>query len=492
MKNKQFNQRLNKYIQSQLSQSPFRLRTYVQDERGEKYLTRNIYIKIKKYIDNFLAGKQEIRMVAVPGLRGVGKTTLLAQIFFYVYPRFSENLLYLSVDEAVNILESDLYSALQEYEKILGKVFERAEEKIFILIDEIHYDKKWPIVLKSIFDRSKNVFILCTGSSALSLQTKNADIARRVIFEKMYPMDFTEYLLLKSQSLHSRYKEAKVKFPPPDLKRKVKEAIFDSPDAKSCYSNLKKLEKDINRYWMDIDRLEIDRYLKFGTMPFAIKIEDEGNIYNFINELIDRVVEKDIIELGRFNIDTIKKIKSILLMVASSDEISVTSLAKNIGNISVNTLIDIFDILEEAEVLIRVYPYGSIYKKVRKPSKYLFMSSALRVALLTVVEGRRSYEKYKGKFLEDIVAMYFYRSFDGKLVDPIYYDSSKNGADFILKQGLNKKIIIEIGFKKESVQQVLNTKKKISACYGLVIGSGALELTNNEVVKIPLSYFLLM
>ena len=88
--------------------------------------------------------------------------------------------------------------------------------------------------------------------------------------------------------------------------------------------------------------------------------------------------------------------------------------------------------------------------------------------------------------------MYFYRGFDGKLVNPIYYDSSKNGADFILKQGLNKKIIIEIGFKKESVQQVLNTKKKISACYGLVISSGALELTNNEIVKIPLSYFLLM
>ncbi|MEA1963566.1 MAG: AAA family ATPase, partial [Candidatus Aerophobetes bacterium] len=290
-------------------------------------------------------------MVTVPGLRGVGKTTLFAQIFFYLYPQFSENILYLPVDELVNILESDLYSALQEYEKILGNVFERTNRKVFILIDEIHYDKKWPSVLKSIFDRSKNVFMLCTGSSALSLQTKNADIARRVVFEKLCPMDFTEYLLLKSQSLHSRYKEAKIKSPIPGLKSKIKEAIFDSSDAKSCYSNLKKLEKDINRYWMDIDRLEIDRYLKFGTMPFAIKVEEEQHIYNFINELINRVIEKDIIDLGRFNIDTVKKIKSILLMVASSDKISVTNLAKNIGNISVNTLIDIFDVLEKAEVL---------------------------------------------------------------------------------------------------------------------------------------------
>jgi len=491
MKNKQINQRLNKYIQSQLSQNPFRLRTYVQDERGKKYLTRNIYMKIKRYIDDFLAGKQEIRMVAVPGLRGVGKTTLLAQIFFYLYPRFSENILYLPVDELVNILESDLYSALQEYEKILGNVFERTNRKVFILIDEIHYDKKWPSVLKSIFDRSKNVFMLCTGSSALSLQTKNADIARRVVFEKLCPMDFAEYLLLKSQSLHLRYEEAKIKFPIPGLKSKIKEAIFDSSDAKSCYSNLKKLKKNINRYWMDIDRLEIDRYLKFGTMPFAIKIEEEQNIYNFINELINRVIEKDIIELGRFNIDTIKKIKSILLMVASSDKISVTSLAKNIGNISVNTLIDIFDVLEKAEVLIRVYPYGSIYKKVRKPSKYLFMSSALRNTLLTIIEGRQSYERYKGKFLEDVAAMYFYRGFDSRLVNPIYYDASKNGADFILKQGLNKKIIVEIGFRKESVQQVLNTKKRVFACYGLVIGSEKL-LASDEVVKIPLSYFLLM
>ena len=217
MENEQINQELNKYIQTQLSQNPFRLRTYVQDQRDQKYLTRNIYIKIKKYIDDFLAGKQEIRMVAVPGLRGVGKTTLLAQIFFYLYPRSSENILYLSVDELVNILESDLYSALEEYEKILGNVFERSNKKIFILIDEIHYDKKWPGLLKSIFDRSKNVFILCAGSSALSLETKSADIARRVVFEKLCPMDFTEYLLLKSQSLHLEYKETKIKSPIPGL-----------------------------------------------------------------------------------------------------------------------------------------------------------------------------------------------------------------------------------------------------------------------------------
>ena len=35
-----------KYVQNQLVQAPFRLKSYTQDEQGKKYPQRNIYVKV--------------------------------------------------------------------------------------------------------------------------------------------------------------------------------------------------------------------------------------------------------------------------------------------------------------------------------------------------------------------------------------------------------------------------------------------------------------
>ncbi|MDA2922586.1 ATP-binding protein [Patescibacteria group bacterium AH-259-L07] len=480
---------INQYIQNQLSRAPYLLRSYTQDDTGNKYLSRNIYIKIKKFINDFSAGQKEIRIIAIPGLRGVGKTTLLAQLFLDLFPQYQKELLYISVDQIVNILRSDLYTVLEEYQKILGVSFEKLDKNIFIFIDEIHFDKNWPSVLKSIYDKSKNIFVVCTGSSALSLQS-TADLSRRVIFEKLYPMNFGEYMLLKTKYLSIYDENTSVKFPVKGLKQEIKNALFYSSGPDSCFSNLNDIANKINTYWLDIDRLEIDRYLRFGTMPFALTIRDENKAHTLMNELIDKVIEKDLFELGKFSADTIGKVKNILLMVAASGEVSITSLAKNLTDISQNTLIDVFDSLEKAEMIIRVYPYGSAYKKVRKPSKYYFMSPSLRYTLLSIIEGEIAFEKHKGEYLEDVVSLYLYREFSQRLTSPIYYDSSKGGANFIL-QIQNKKIAIEIGYGEKGIKQAEYTLGRINGDYGLVVSDTDLSL-RGSIVKVPLRYFLLI
>jgi hypothetical protein len=71
-----------KYIKNQLSRGDDRLRPYVKGDNG-LYPRRYGCYRIEKYIKDFLLGKKESRWVIVPGLRGVGKTTILAQLFFY-------------------------------------------------------------------------------------------------------------------------------------------------------------------------------------------------------------------------------------------------------------------------------------------------------------------------------------------------------------------------------------------------------------------------
>src|SRR6056297_1532384 len=100
--------KVKNYIQNQLSRAPFSLKEYTQNQKGEKYLKRNIYIKIEKYIKDFLENKSDTRIIVIPGLRGVGKTTLLAQLFLDLLPEYQNNTLYISADQIVNILNSDL------------------------------------------------------------------------------------------------------------------------------------------------------------------------------------------------------------------------------------------------------------------------------------------------------------------------------------------------------------------------------------------------
>ena len=161
------NLQVSQYLQNQLNRAPSLLKTYTQDEQGNKYLKRNMFIRVEKIINDFIAGQKEVRMVSIPGLRGVGKTTLLAQLFLQFFPRYSKDMLYISADQVVNELRADLYSVFEEYQKILGIPFEKLDRNLFIFIDEIHFDKKWTAVLKTIYDRSKRVFVVCTGSSAL-------------------------------------------------------------------------------------------------------------------------------------------------------------------------------------------------------------------------------------------------------------------------------------------------------------------------------------
>lgn len=484
------NNKIRNYIQNQLNRAPLSLKEYVQNEEGEKYLKRNIYIKIKKYINNFLEKKTDIRMVAIPGLRGVGKTTILAQAFLELFPDYQKNLLYISADEITNLLNSDLNTVIKEYQEILGTSFEKLDKKVFLFIDEIHYDKNWATILKSIYDKSKKVFVICTGSSALSLSA-TPDLTRRLVFETLYPMNFTEYMLLKTkhQSLSKEY--INPKFPVKGLKKKIKNALFNSQNAKKAFSKLKKYQKEVNQYWADIDKLEIKNFLQFGTMPFALNIPNKTKLINLTNELIDKVIKTDLPQLNKFDTSTLEKTKNILLMIAASDVLNVTNISQDLDKLSKDTLRNLLKTLENAEMLIRVYPFGANYKKIRKPSRYYFMSPSLRYSLLNIIEGDNAFNnKFKGKYLEDIAALTFYREFYHQLTSPIYYDSIEGGADFILRIK-NKKIIIEIGLNNKTIKQAQNSLDNRNGDYGIVISKSNLDV-NENIIQVPLEYFLLI
>jgi len=118
------------------------------------------------------------------------------------------------------------------------------------------------------------------------------------------------------------------------------------------------------------------------------------------------------------------------------------------------------------------------------------MTPAVRHTLLTIVEGDNAFLNNKGKYLEDIIALTLYREFGQKLASPLFYDSAKGGADFILNLS-QEKIAIEVGYGNKGIEQTKQTLEKIKGKYGLVISNSPLAKEDN-IVKVPLEYFLLI
>lgn len=471
------------YIKHQLAKAGDRLTPYVRRPNWE-YAKRPGFYRIDKYIKEFVEGKKESRWVIVPGLRGVGKTTILAQLYFKCKPLLKDNhILYISVDDCVTA-GMTLSEVLVAYEEILGNSFESLRQPVILLIDEVQQDPKWAAVLKSMYDKARNVFVICTGSSAVQLQT-NADVARRGIFEKLYPLNFSEYEMLKRN-----------KFPDPGLKQAIKEAIYDSSSAKEVFSRLSRLNKRVSDQWgkwAKHEKEDMNEFLSTGTLPFTFRAQDI-NIYERVGRLIDRMINKDISELGRFDVKTLTVIKKLMFIMAdSNDGFSINKASSLLGTDRL-TLMAVLDALEKAEIIIKIAPHGSGATAARKPAKYLFMSPAIRMSLLSITGLDETFLNRRGKLLEDVAALHLYREFMAGGAGGVTYDSAAAGADFILQITNKKQIAIEIGMGEKDFTQVKNTMEKVKCNYGLVFcASGSISLSEKEdVVKIPHQYFLLM
>jgi len=474
-------ERIKEYIRDQIVQSDFRVRGYVFDAQNKKRLNRNIFVHLQSHLNKFLEGNKAFRWITLTGLRGAGKTTIMYQLY-YAKKNIDAYFLILSVDEIVEILGSNINEVLTIFEEIIGKSLSNLDKPLLLFLDEVQYDKKWGITLKTLYDRSNNVFIFATGSATL-LFNSNLDTVRRAIFEKMFPLSFTEFIKIKCQKTELR-----------GLAKELRECIFSSQSAKEVFDKMSLLQNNMDKYYLNISRLEFEKYLHYGSLPFMIALDNESLVYDQINKSLERVVAKDIPQMCAMTREILCKIPAILYAIADMDTLNFSTLAKKFG-ISRPKVSEIFSVLERAEVLHRIYPIGSHFKQVtQKPSKYLYSSSAFRSMYYNTIGNTITEQNARGKLLEDLVSMYLYRLFDKSPVFSLNYDSAKGGADFVVGTG-DKKIVIEVGSNKVAYRQVIQTAKKVNAIYSIIISEKADVLEYNEkenAVKIPLKYFLLV
>ncbi len=480
---------LLKYVFSKLAETPKLAQSYTcMDGSPLKY--RRVYPRIRRYVDDFLVGEKHEdignRFVVMPGLRGVGKTTILFQIYEYLRNSKGieqDRILYLPADELKVYLGARIIDAIDVF---IGEVHQTTpinlDMKLFVLIDEAHYDREWSQTGKIMYDQSKKIFLIFTGSSALSLEM-NVDAARRVKKESVFPMDFSEYILLKYNL-----------FPPGGMAETLRELIFKGDDASLHYAsrNENEMRKKMLKMTRPIEK-EWEDFICCRGFPFGLHAS-QIEVYERIFSMVDRVIEKDVFSLQSFNTETRNTISRVLTFLALQKP-GGTSDAKLAARLKTSpTLIrSVLDVLEKTHLIFSIKPYGGAGKVVRKPWKYYFLSPSISAGIRFKLGTYDMRDRgILGVLAENLVASYFLRMKETVgMPSGIFYDAEKGGVDFLLRGPVEENIIpVEVGVGKKGETQIKNAIVKYGSKYGIVISTATEKIAlKGDVIYIPITTF---
>lgn len=476
------NEDLLDYIQMRIEEGPLFAHNYIY-KNGEKLQCRNAFFKLKNQVDNFLDGTSEERFITLPGLRGVGKTTLLFQLYDYLINEKGikkDNILYFTTDNLKDYLGGRISEIINTFtSEIHDKTPVTLDENLFILIDEAQYDKDWSLAGKIFYDQSKKIFMIFTGSSALNFEL-NADAARRIKKEPIFPLDFSEYLILKHGIS-----------PPEGISTSIKNLIFNG-EVNEAYKKEIDLTKDLLKIGRPIEK-EWKDYICCGGFPYGINLE-HNEIHEKTFSMLDRVIEMDVQYIKSFRTDTRSFIHRILVFLAlqKPGELSEGKLANNLG-ISSALVKSILYVLEKTHLIFHVEPYSkSAGKQVRKAWKYYFLSPSIKVSILHQLgKYNPKSREYLGVLTENMVASYFFTSQKTTHIPyGIFYSPESEGVDFLLSDIEGEVIPVEVGVGKKNKRQIKKSIKNYNSKYGIVISDARTRITReDDLIYIPITTF---
>lgn len=283
------------------------------------------------------------RLIMIKGARGVGKTTMLYQ----QCREHGEKGVYASLDQL--FFNDHTIVELADYHYKHGGTH--------LYLDEVHLYPRhnWEQELKNIYDSYPGFHVVFTSSSLLRLNSKIADLSRRIAIYDMQGLSFREYLNFigdygfEKISLHDILKN---------------HTILSSRIA----SKVKVVA-------------EFEKYLKKGYYPFFMDTSDITYSQR-VERMVLTVIDTDIPAITDIEYETQLKLKKLLVLLADMVPFvpNMTKLGKEIG-VARNQLMRLFSLLNDGAILRTLNDEASTAKSVAKPGKILFDNPSVMQAL---------------------------------------------------------------------------------------------------------------
>ena len=104
------------FVQRQRAVALDKIQRLVQNDDGQMYRGRYKLEFIEEYIRDFSDSTKSARWILIPGLRGTGKTTLMAQCAHRLLLNSVNSVFFFSLDEAMETTGATLFEVLEAYE----------------------------------------------------------------------------------------------------------------------------------------------------------------------------------------------------------------------------------------------------------------------------------------------------------------------------------------------------------------------------------------
>lgn len=321
------------------------------------------------------------RIVVLTGMRQVGKTTLMRQIYNAVDTKHKvfldlENPLHQRLFEEENF--DNILANLQKVGFSIGK-------KSFIFLDEVQLAPKIVKAIKYLYDHYKIKFFL-TGSSSFYLKNLFPEsLAGRKILYELFPLDFEEFLVFKEKQ-----HKAPIKF---SLKTKNKSKI-----SYQLYSKL------------------LEEYLEYGGFPAVVLTSDRQYKKQVLGDIFTSYFEKDVRALADFK--ELSKLRDLILLLTSrvGSKIEISKIASEIG-ISRETVYSYLSFLEKTYFIFLISPFTRNRDgEVRGAKKLYFCDSGL-LNYLGKVSAGSIFENFVFNNVRKYGAINYYQRYKGSEID---------------------------------------------------------------------------
>ena len=353
------------------------------------------------------------RLIAITGARGAGKTTMILQHIKKTFGDAPKVALYVSLDN-IYFSNNRLLDFAHDFDKMGGE---------YLFLDEVHKYENWSIEIKNIYDSLPDLKVVFTGSSMLEIYKGKADFSRRVAHYTLNGMSFREFLLLE------------------------KGVNFSVMKLEDLLENHISIASQINKKIKPLPLFQ--QYLKEGYYPYY---KEDSEIYlDRLLHTVNVVLETDLPAIEKIEVQTIKKIKQLLFIIAQ--RVPFTPNIKELSEIlevSRKSLLTYLIYLEKAQLVGLLQQDVSGLKTLTKPEKIYLDNSNLAFALET--------EKPD---IGNIRETFFFNQL--KTVSKVI---SGGKPDF----KINNKYSIEVGGKNKGHEQIMGIQNAYLALDNLEYG----------------------
>ena len=350
-------------------------------------------LKREKYLKNIRGFYDQDIIKVITGMRRSGKSILLLQIMDELKEQGvkDKQIIYLNFE----IIENMKYASPDSLNSYISEQIKK-NQKYYLFFDEIQNVQNWEKVINSFKAKYKDkISIFITGSNSKLLSGELATlIAGRYVSFNIYPFTFKEVCELTNNENKNKYELAEL----------------------------------------------FDNYIKWGGMPQRFSQNNEIEIKNYLKDVYNSIVIKDIIE--RYKIKDIDLFNRIItyIITTPAQTFSAGSLVKYFESenrkVSLETIYNYLEYITESLIVKKAERYDIRGKRILT-GKYKYYVADLGFTEI-ISEGRKEQIGFK---LENIV----YNELISRGYNVNVGNIGEKEIDFIATK-FEKKIYIQVAY----------------------------------------------